>query len=201
VNYHLIHHARYICWRLHVSYYVHGLSFDYKLPYNPQIPTVLKEYGMTSVTEGIDAIATTRVLITRDVTGDEHSASGYSSRSFRYSPINNLSLSEGFLSIFLVPTIYCFAFLFDSLQTNLCVCSLQWERCSYGRCCVQCSSLPECPEQDVQFYWCSKCQQRSTGKHKCEALRMSVDIPFLYLISEQGGRPGEKCLKSCIPCY
>ncbi|XP_047048891.1 2-isopropylmalate synthase A-like [Lolium rigidum] len=47
-----------------------------------QIPTVLKEYGMTSVTEGIDAIATTRVLITRDVTGDEHSASGYSSRSF-----------------------------------------------------------------------------------------------------------------------
>lgn len=47
-----------------------------------QIPTILREYSMTSVTEGIDAIATTRVLITRDVSGDEHTTFGHSNRSF-----------------------------------------------------------------------------------------------------------------------
>ncbi|KAK3119708.1 hypothetical protein QOZ80_9AG0674100 [Eleusine coracana subsp. coracana] len=49
-----------------------------------QIPTVLREYGLTSVTEGIDAIATTRVVITGDVsTNTKHAYTGQSfNRSF-----------------------------------------------------------------------------------------------------------------------
>ncbi|KAF8706511.1 hypothetical protein HU200_030787 [Digitaria exilis] len=49
-----------------------------------QIPTVLREYGMTSVTEGIDAIATTRVVITGDVSiNSKHALTGQSfNRSF-----------------------------------------------------------------------------------------------------------------------
>ncbi|GJN28352.1 hypothetical protein PR202_gb16463 [Eleusine coracana subsp. coracana] len=49
-----------------------------------QIPTVLREYGLTSVTEGIDAIATTRVVITGDVTTNtKHAYTGQSfNRSF-----------------------------------------------------------------------------------------------------------------------
>jgi len=49
-----------------------------------QIPTVLREYGMTSVTEGIDAIATTRVVVTGDVTNNsKHALTGQSfNRSF-----------------------------------------------------------------------------------------------------------------------
>jgi 2-isopropylmalate synthase len=38
--------------------------------YYPKIPTVLREYGMTSVTEGISTIATTRVVVTGDVTNN-----------------------------------------------------------------------------------------------------------------------------------
>ncbi|KAK8450190.1 hypothetical protein SEVIR_7G327500v4 [Setaria viridis] len=50
-----------------------------------QIPTVLREYGMTSVTEGIDAIATTRVIITGDLSNNsKHALTGHSfNRSFR----------------------------------------------------------------------------------------------------------------------
>ncbi|AQK57296.1 2-isopropylmalate synthase B [Zea mays] len=49
-----------------------------------QIPTVLREYGMTSVTEGIDAIATTRVVVTGDVANNsKHALTGHSfNRSF-----------------------------------------------------------------------------------------------------------------------
>ncbi|WVZ88105.1 hypothetical protein U9M48_034657, partial [Paspalum notatum var. saurae] len=49
-----------------------------------QIPIVLREYSMTSVTEGIDAIATTRVAITGDVNTTKHgSTTGqYFSRTF-----------------------------------------------------------------------------------------------------------------------
>ncbi|RLM68989.1 2-isopropylmalate synthase A-like [Panicum miliaceum] len=49
-----------------------------------QIPTVLREYGMTSVTEGIDAIATTRVVVTGDVSNNsKHALTGHSfNRSF-----------------------------------------------------------------------------------------------------------------------
>ncbi|ONM19858.1 2-isopropylmalate synthase 1 chloroplastic [Zea mays] len=49
-----------------------------------QIPTVLREYGMTSVTEGIDAIATTRVVVTGDVTNNsKHALTGRAfNRSF-----------------------------------------------------------------------------------------------------------------------
>ncbi|CAN6344367.1 unnamed protein product [Urochloa humidicola] len=49
-----------------------------------QIPTVLREYSMSSVTEGIDAIATTRVVITGDVSNNsKHALTGQSfNRSF-----------------------------------------------------------------------------------------------------------------------
>ncbi|CAD6269006.1 unnamed protein product [Miscanthus lutarioriparius] len=49
-----------------------------------QIPTVLREYSMTSVTEGIDAIATTRVVVTGDVSiNAKHALTGQSfNRSF-----------------------------------------------------------------------------------------------------------------------
>nr|ACG24230.1 2-isopropylmalate synthase B [Zea mays] len=49
-----------------------------------QIPTVLREYSMTSVTEGIDAIATTRVVVTGDVSNNaKHALTGQSfNRSF-----------------------------------------------------------------------------------------------------------------------
>ncbi|VAI15575.1 unnamed protein product [Triticum turgidum subsp. durum] len=47
-----------------------------------QIPTVLREYSMTSVTEGIDAIATTRVVITGDVSADKPALTSNSNRSF-----------------------------------------------------------------------------------------------------------------------
>ncbi|XP_062182643.1 2-isopropylmalate synthase A-like [Phragmites australis] len=49
-----------------------------------QIPTVLREYSMTSVTEGIDAIATTRVAVTGDVSNNtKHALTGHSfNRSF-----------------------------------------------------------------------------------------------------------------------
>ncbi|KAF2909456.1 hypothetical protein DAI22_11g027000 [Oryza sativa Japonica Group] len=48
-----------------------------------QIPTVLREYSMTSVTEGIDAIATTRVVVTGDVSDSKHALTGHSfSRAF-----------------------------------------------------------------------------------------------------------------------
>nr|CBX24424.1 hypothetical_protein [Oryza glaberrima] len=48
-----------------------------------QIPTVLREYSMTSVTEGIDAIATTRVVVTGDVSDSKHALTGRSfSRAF-----------------------------------------------------------------------------------------------------------------------
>lgn len=50
-----------------------------------QIPTVLREYSMTSVTEGIDAIATTRVVIAGDVSADKPALTSNSNRSFRYS--------------------------------------------------------------------------------------------------------------------
>lgn len=43
-----------------------------------QIPTVLREYSMTSVTEGIDAIATTRVVVTGDVSDSKHALTGHS---------------------------------------------------------------------------------------------------------------------------
>ncbi|KAG8091179.1 hypothetical protein GUJ93_ZPchr0011g27733 [Zizania palustris] len=43
-----------------------------------QIPTVLREYSMTSVTEGIDAIATTRVVVTGDVNDSKHALTGHS---------------------------------------------------------------------------------------------------------------------------
>ncbi|GJN13829.1 hypothetical protein PR202_gb00576 [Eleusine coracana subsp. coracana] len=44
-----------------------------------QIPTVLREYSMTSVTEGIDAIATTRVVVTGDVSNNnKHALTGSS---------------------------------------------------------------------------------------------------------------------------
>ncbi|XP_015697552.2 2-isopropylmalate synthase A [Oryza brachyantha] len=43
-----------------------------------QIPTVLREYSMTSVTEGIDAIATTRVVVTGDVSDSKHALTGQS---------------------------------------------------------------------------------------------------------------------------
>ncbi|KAF0890146.1 hypothetical protein E2562_038249 [Oryza meyeriana var. granulata] len=43
-----------------------------------QIPTVLREYSMTSVTEGIDAIATTRVVVTGDVGDSKHALTGHS---------------------------------------------------------------------------------------------------------------------------
>ncbi|WVZ54552.1 hypothetical protein U9M48_005333 [Paspalum notatum var. saurae] len=49
-----------------------------------QIPTVLREYGLTSVTEGIDAIATTRVVVTGDVSNNsKHALTGHTfNRSF-----------------------------------------------------------------------------------------------------------------------
>ncbi|KAM3273806.1 hypothetical protein ACQJBY_043159 [Aegilops geniculata] len=47
-----------------------------------QIPTVLREYSMTSVTEGIDAIATTRVVIAGDVSADKPALTSNSNRSF-----------------------------------------------------------------------------------------------------------------------
>ncbi|KAL5204242.1 hypothetical protein ABZP36_009113 [Zizania latifolia] len=47
-----------------------------------QIPTVLREYSMTSVTEGIDAIATTRVVVTGDVNDSKHVLTGHSNRAF-----------------------------------------------------------------------------------------------------------------------
>ncbi|CAO2140811.1 unnamed protein product [Urochloa humidicola] len=49
-----------------------------------QIPTVLREYSMSSVTEGIDAIATTRVVVTGDVSNNsKHALTGQSfNRSF-----------------------------------------------------------------------------------------------------------------------
>ncbi|KAL6594649.1 hypothetical protein ACP70R_048387 [Stipagrostis hirtigluma subsp. patula] len=44
-----------------------------------QIPTVLQEYSMTPVTEGIDAIATTRLVITGDVSNNtKHALNGHS---------------------------------------------------------------------------------------------------------------------------
>ncbi|TVU27050.1 hypothetical protein EJB05_29628, partial [Eragrostis curvula] len=44
-----------------------------------QIPTILREYSMTSVTEGIDAIATTRVVVTGDVSNNaKHALTGQS---------------------------------------------------------------------------------------------------------------------------
>ncbi|XP_066355837.1 2-isopropylmalate synthase A-like [Miscanthus floridulus] len=48
-----------------------------------QIPTILREYSMTSVTEGIDAIATTRVVVTGDVSINAKHA--LTSRSFNRS--------------------------------------------------------------------------------------------------------------------
>ncbi|KAL6847414.1 hypothetical protein ACP4OV_023267 [Aristida adscensionis] len=39
-----------------------------------QIPTVVREYGMTSITEGIDATATTRVIVTWDVSNNNKHA-------------------------------------------------------------------------------------------------------------------------------
>jgi len=75
----------------------------------------------------------------------------------------------------------------SSLSLHLRVCWLQWERGIHGHCGVQRQSLPECPEQDLQFCWRGESQQRGTWDRKRSEHRMSLGAFLLFKISGRIG--------------
>lgn len=94
------------------------------LAYNLQVPTAIKEYSMTPVTEGIDAIATTRVVITRDVSNttkhalaDHSFVRHYRLQSFKY----NFICFEATISQMVC---YLWHMLFFLFSFNLSLCLL-----------------------------------------------------------------------------